>query len=435
MLIYTSHSTPRIEYIFTYFKEKLFVDLEVTSDSEFFKAYKNSKLNYTTERITNEEFFIQPTGLLHQYTIKKQPVDCFEWKQTKAFYKTDDDLGFDIFSASFYLLSRYEEYLEYEPDEYSRYAHWNSLAWKEDFLNKPLIEIWLKKFSELLTHRFTTPNSQLTTFNFIPTYDIDIAWSFKHKGFWRNLVASILKPASIVQRLKVLAEKEKDPFDCYNWLHLFHSKYELKPIYFFLVAKERSKLDKNSSPKKKHLQQLIQRTKQIADIGLHPSVFSNTAKEYLLNEKNTLQQIARSNITKSRHHYLKFFLPHTYRELIGAGITDEYSMGYGTVNGFRASTSNSFLWFDLEKEEITCLRIHPFSFMEANSFYELHQSPTEALTELKQLYAEVKNVNGTFITIFHNQFLGTDKMFIGWKEMYEEFVHFVIPRNEESDEQ
>ncbi len=424
MLIYTPHTTTRIEYIFQYFKEKLFADVEITNDAEYFKAYKNEKLNYSAERICNDEFYIQSTGLLHEHTIKKQTVLCFEWYQTKAFFKTEDDLGFDIFSVTFYFLSRYEEYLEYEPDEYGRYAHWNSLAWKEGFLNKPLVDIWVSKFRNELSNRFPTINCKLSTIKFIPTYDIDIAWSFKHKGFWRNLAASLMKPSTILQRVKVLSGKAKDPFDSFDWLTQFHSINKLKPIFFFLVAKERNELDKNILPNKIELQQLIQQTKQAVEIGLHPSVQSNTVKEFLPSEKNTLQQIIKSSITKSRHHYLKFYLPHTYRGLIAAGITDEYSMGYGTANGFRASTSNSFLWYDLEKEETTSLRIHPFAFMEANSFYELHHPPSQALEELKQLLTEVKNVNGTFITIFHNQFLGTDKMFEGWREMYEEFVMF-----------
>jgi hypothetical protein len=97
-------------------------------------------------------------------------------------------------------------------------------------------------------------------------------------------------------------------------------------------------------------------------------------------------------------------------------------MGYGTVNGFRASTSSSFLWYDLEKEETTALRVHPFAYMEANSFYELHQSPEEALKEMQQLCTAVQKVNGTFITIFHNHMLATEPMFKGWREMYGKFV-------------
>lgn len=422
MLVYTAHITPRIKYILQYCNEKLLIDAELTDNVEYYHSYDEAKLNYSDERMDAAEFYMKPSGLLKQYNICKQYIECFEWKGVKAFFKTEDDLGFDLFSAVFYLIIRYEEYLEHEHDEYGRYAHWNSLAWKEKFLHLPLIDIWMLNFKQHLESKFINLKLQTTNYKFLPTYDIDIAWSFKHKGFWRSVGASLSRPSSITRRLKVLSGKEKDPFDCYDWLQQLHQQYALQPVYFFLVAAENKGYDKNISPKKKALQQLIQSTAKQATIALHPSAQSNTSKELLLSEKNTLQQISSKQISITRHHYILFHLPHSYRELIAAGFTNDHSMGYGTVNGFRASTSHSFLWYDLEQEETTSLRIHPFAYMEANSFYELHHSPAEALEEMKQLVEEVKKVNGTFISIFHNHILGTDEMFKGWREMYEKFV-------------
>jgi len=422
MLVYTPHITPRIVYILQYFNEKLLVDAQLTNDVELYRSSAEAKINYSADRIDAGELFIHPAGLLHQHSIKKQKFECFEWNGVKAFFKTDDDFGFDLFSAVFYLITRHEEYVEHEPDEYGRYAHWNSLAWKEEFLNKPMIDIWMLKFKQVLEMKYPAYNLQLTTYNFLPTFDIDIAWSYRNKGFWRNAASSLNRPSTIPERLNVLFGNKKDPYDSYDWLQQLHQQHAVQPMYFFLVAAENSEYDKNISPRKKALQQLTRHTAKHSIIGLHPSTQSNTNKELLLKEKNRLQLISNKLITATRHHYIQFYLPHSYRELIAAGFTDDYSMGYGTVNGFRASTSNSFLWYDLEKEEATSLRIHPFAYMEANSFYELHQSATEALQEAKQLVEEVKNVNGTFISIFHNHMLGTDKMFKGWREMYEELV-------------
>ena len=129
-----------------------------------------------------------------------------------------------------------------------------------------------------------------------------------------------------------------------------------------------------------------------------------------------------NNITRSRQHYIRFNLPEGYRRLIGAGITDDYSMGYGSINGFRASVASSFYWYDLEKEEQTELRIHPFCFMEANAYYEQKQSIQQTYDELIHYLSVCKDVNGTLISIWHNNFLGTAKEFRGWREMYEQFI-------------
>jgi hypothetical protein len=97
-------------------------------------------------------------------------------------------------------------------------------------------------------------------------------------------------------------------------------------------------------------------------------------------------------------------------------------MGYGSINGFRASVASSFYWFDLEKNETTPLQIFPFCFMDANAFYEQKLSPQKAYEELTHYYNTIKRINGLFVIIWHNHFLGSDKTFAGWKEMYELFM-------------
>jgi hypothetical protein len=111
--------------------------------------------------------------------------------------------------------------------------------------------------------------------------------------------------------------------------------------------------------------------------------------------------------------------------LLAAGITNDYSMGYGSINGFRASIASSYYWYDLKKEEQTGLLIHPFCFMDANSYYEQNFSAEEALEEMVQYYQTIKQVNGTMITIWHNSFLGTCNEFEGWREVYQQFITLV----------
>jgi hypothetical protein len=102
-------------------------------------------------------------------------------------------------------------------------------------------------------------------------------------------------------------------------------------------------------------------------------------------------------------------------------------MGYASTNGFRASVASSFYWYDLSKEEKTTLRSHPFCFMDATCFYHQKKSAEEAYSELMYYYEECKKIQGAFITIFHNNFLGTDPQFEGWQEMYARFISQVQP--------
>ena len=397
------------------------IDYELTIDSDVFNNYTGAKLNYSDSKISADEFYIKNHTLLFDHGIQSQIIDCFTIGNNKAFFEAaDSHFPFDIFAASFYLMSRYEEYLPHEKDMYGRYAYENSLAYREGFLNLPLINFWIKDFAVKLKTKFSTFNFQLSTFNFQPTYDIDIAYSYKHKGLLRNAGGFFKDPSA--ERIQVLAGIINDPFDCYAWLNNLHQQYNLQPIYFFLVAENNGIYDKNILPEKKAMWKLVMQHAKKYTVGLHPSWQSGDDRSLLKKEKQLLEEMSEHVISKSRQHYIRFNLPEVYQSLITTGITNDYSMGYGSINGFRASIASSFFWYDLEKEIQAPLRIHPFCFMDANSYYEQKQNPQQTLAELILYLSVCKEVGGTLISIWHNNFLGTAKEFEGWKDIYEQFI-------------
>jgi len=127
-------------------------------------------------------------------------------------------------------------------------------------------------------------------------------------------------------------------------------------------------------------------------------------------------------ITRSRQHYIRFTLPHTYRSLLAHHIEQDFSMGYGSINGFRASVASSYNWYDLQKDEETRLRLMPFCFMDANSYYEQHNTAAQAMSELLHYYHHIRKVGGLMVTVWHNDFLGANPQKAGWREVYETFL-------------
>lgn len=428
MILFAHIKTPRLGYIGDFIlKEITSLSFRITDDKEIFKIYEGSKINYSSTRITDNECWIKPQGLLRENSIKEQTIACFEWNDSKAFFKTEGDFPFDIFAASFYLLSRYEEYLPHEKDMYGRYAHENSLAFRENFLNIPVINQWLQLLKKVLKQHFPSFTAKDSSFKFQPTYDIDEAFSYKHKGFLRNAggaVKDLLKGnwGKVALRPKVLSNKIQDTYDSYEWMDELHQQYNLKPNYFFLVQEKNGKYDKNILPTSNAMQLLIKQHSEKYLLGVHPSWQSGDEHNLLGKEIKALEEITGKAVTISRQHFIRFILPDTFRRLVEAGIKDDYSMGYGSINGFRASVASPFYWYDLAKEEQTDLLLHPFCYMEANSFYEQKYSSQEALEEMLHYLNEVKKVNGTLITLWHNTFLGTDPFFNGWREVYQQFI-------------
>jgi hypothetical protein len=162
-------------------------------------------------------------------------------------------------------------------------------------------------------------------------------------------------------------------------------------------------------------------------IGIHPSFASNHQLEKIKIEKERLEKISGKKISYSRQHFLKLTFPHTYRNLLAVGITDDFTMGYADAIGFRAGICTPFRWYDLERETETHLTIHPFAVMDGTLNNYLKLSPTLAIEKTKEIINKVKQVNGKFIFIWHNETLSDWKEWKGWKNVYEEIIKAALP--------
>jgi len=432
VLIYTDTISPRLRYIISFFSDCIGIeDFRITSDEEEFLNYSGPRINYSNSKIAEEEIHVVPVALLMETGVREQNITISRWDGLESFFKTNGDLPFDIFAASFYLVTCYEEYLPHQKDMYGRYAHENSIAFREGFLQIPLVNLWFMEFAKLIRQKFPSVQLSQPSFKFLPTYDIDESYAYLHKPGWVNFggqVKDVIKGnfQNLRLRSKVVKGLGQDPYDAFDWMDQLHAEFALEPIYFFLMAEKRSRYDKNILASETSQQELINRLATKYPIGLHPSWQSGDKTELLEKEKKLLEQIISQPVTSSRQHYIRLTLPQTYRQLISAGMLEDYSMGYGSINGFRASIATPFYWYDLEKEEQTSLKVFPFCFMEANSYYEQQFTSDQALEEMFHYYTQVKEVNGTFITIWHNTFLGTASRFDGWRDIYKTFIKRII---------
>lgn len=408
------------------------LDITITNDRNYFTTFNGPSLCYDKELLNAGSFQIIPHGLLWENGIQQREINTEVWNGNKVFFITDGrDFPFDIFSASFYLISRYEEYLPHAKDEYGRFSHRNSLAFNNDFLGIPQVNSWAIELRRLLLQKFPGLIYRRNTFCFVPTYDIDMAWTYRHKGLLRNtagfaksLVKGEWKKAG--GRIDVLTGKRNDPYDVYEWLDALHLKFGLKPFYFFLLASEAKGYDTNIDPGHKAMRDLISYHSMGYHVGIHPSWQSGDRHELLKNEISSLNSITGKEVIHSRFHYIRFRIPEDYRRLIAEGIQNDFSMGYGDINGFRASVSTPYPWYDLERETPTSLTIHPFCWMDANSYYEQHFTPAQAYLELKSFHEIIKRTEGEMNIISHNSFFSDEPEFEGWKKVYEIFLNEVV---------
>ncbi|PCJ81142.1 MAG: hypothetical protein COA57_14490 [Flavobacteriales bacterium] len=437
ILIYTPKVSNRLQYVFRLiFKEILRVEVEFTKNLEEFKLAEGVKISYAQKPV-DEGLYFGAHSLLFEKGIKEQNITCFDWDETKAFFKTpallqergQGEVPFDPFAASFYLVSRYEEYLPHRKDIHGRFPPEEGLAFQNSFLQKPVVNIWAQKIKEIIQKKHSSFQFPVSSFQFIPTIDVDSAFAYKEKGWVRTAGAyarSLIEMnlAEISERTKVLLGQQPDPFDTFDYLIDLQEKYRFKPIYFFLVA-DYGLNDKNVPHTSKKFRSLIKHVGDYADVGTHPSYGSNEKPTKLKTEISRLRNALHKDITKSRQHFLKLNMPQTYRQLLENDITEDYTMGYASELGFRASICTPFNFYDLDLEAETKLKVHPFCLMEATLKYYKNTPPAESMQHFKPVIDAVKTVNGTLYTVWHNEFLSEKNEFKGWKSVFEEIVEYV----------
>ena len=431
LFIYLPAVTPRTEYVFDLvFKNELGINYTITTNKHAFERYGREKLNYSMDP-ADTSFFIRASGLLFKKSIEEINITVDKRDDFVALFPNDAscDMGFDIFAAIFYMVSRYEEYLPFKPDKHGRFKGSNSLAYQNNFLELPVVNIWIQEFKKKLSAKFPLLQFGSRHFKVIVTYDIDVAYAFKGKNSLRQTAGSVkdiltLNFRNLLNRFGSF-RGNKDPWDVYDYLKETLIKNNLRPIFFFLLG-EYSAYNKNISHDHPLMAALIKNIAAYSDIGIHPSYASSVNPGKILIERTRLEEISGRKIVKSRQHYLKFGLPDTFNELIKAGITEDYSMGFADAPGFRAGICTPFYFYDLKHEKPRPLLLYPVTFMEGSFMKYLKKDPSESIRIISRLIDEVKQVNGTFISIWHNHTLSDDNKNKGWREVHDTMIEKLV---------
>jgi hypothetical protein len=433
LLVYVPAFTPRLQYAFQLvLGDTAGIPYRLTSQRDEFLNYSGPRFSYSDMPLA-DELNIVPHKLLFEKGIRQQAVSVFQWQGIPAIFGTSSDhrWPFDVFAASFYLATRYEEYMPHVRDQYDRFEAESSLAFQKNFLTRPLVNIWVKQLKTLLRSLYPQWNITDRQYRFISTLDIDNAWAFRQKGIVRTAGAFArdlfnLDLTSVLYRLQVLSGLKQDPFDTYGLQIELQKKYKFPAIYFVLLGKY-GENDKNISPSNRAFRSLIKFLADYARVGIHPSYGSNRDPMQLKREIQTLSTMLKREVTCSRQHFLILRLPATYRQLISLDITDDYSMGYAHHTGFRASLCTPFYFYDLDQEQTTPLRIHPFAVMDATLKYYMKVMPENAMDYIKPLIDEVKAVGGDFISLWHNESLSEYKQWKGWSHVYIDLIEKACP--------
>lgn len=432
-MIYCNQITPRIEYVFHFMLNVICgFEYKLTTNIDECRFHNGAFINYSDKKVKDHEIHFIPNGLLHEAHIEPKKVEIVQESSGHLVYvnsvKTDHRI-FDPFAAAFFLVSRYEEYLPYKPDKFNRFEAEASVLYKYRIFDKPLINEWAYALREKIINAFPDVKIKRNTFKAEISIDIDQAFAFKYRGTKSNIISFINnliqgRKELLKHQLQTSIYNKADPFDTYDYLINAQELSGLPFIYFINVGKY-SRYDKNLSPGNAKLKSLLKKISTHAEIGLHPSYFSNEQPNKFEEEKMVLESLVEKKITKSRQHYLKLQFPHTYRNLLSAGITNDYSMGYASRPGFRAGTCTPFNWFGLESNCVTDLKIFPISFMDGSLGEDLQMTPAEARKYINSITQIIKQFNGYYLSVWHNHTVNDKFYWRGWKNVFEQSLQLI----------
>jgi hypothetical protein len=424
LVIYAEQSSERLDYVCEFiFNHVLGINYKLTTDTAYFNESKDIRINYSSKNM-GSLMQIYPDSLLDERNItEEKPVAVFE-SGMLYFYKTslEDYFPYDVFSAVFYFISRYEEWQYYEPDNHERFEVKSSILYKNGFHMKPVLDIWILELVKAIRRfypEFTYPEKQ---FKILSTIDVDNLYAFKAKGLFRTLGASIkdiLKGdlKNLKERIQVLRAKRKDPFDIYASVSDFCFEKKIPLVYFFLF-RTGTRYDRTVNPESPVYQTVFKTLKENqALMGLHPSYNAAYEKGRLSHEISDLSQKSGQRVSISRQHYLRFDIRSTPGLLQENGILADFTMGFASSPGFRAGTSHPFYYYDFNKEKKSELLFVPFCVMDgAYTVYEKNDSE-QAYYSIMELAQEIKKVNGIFVSVFHERSF-YDHLYPGFGTLY-----------------
>lgn len=321
----------------------------------------------------------------------------------------------DIIASSFFMLSRWEEFVIKERDIHNRFSAVHSLAHKFNFLHKPIVNEYVELLWQMLQSLDPSLKRIQHAFEIVPTHDVD------HVKLWKSISSTRKRLAHNFITQKKIKEGllnaknmlftffglEKDPFDSFDYIMDTSEKEGIKSRFYFLCG-GKTKYDNNIDIASDSYVNVIDNIRDRGHIiGFHPSYDAPYHPAIWQEEKKALEKASGTTINQGRHHYLRFNTPDTWQLWEENKMEVDSTAGYHDMVGFRCGTCYPYSVFNCVSREKLKLKEMPLIFMEMTAIEYMEMSPQQSLVAAKALFNEVKKYGGKFVFLWHNSSLFT----------------------------
>ncbi|MDR3704911.1 MAG: polysaccharide deacetylase family protein [Paludibacteraceae bacterium] len=345
----------------------------------------------------------------------------------------------DLLASAYFMLTRYEEWIRTDcRDIHGRFPGKESIAYKENFIHRPIVDEYGKLLRKWLREKgvaIDEPEPQIAKIYL--THDVD--QPCLHRT-WRGLAGACRRSlknrnTEFITAIKTfLGDVYSDKLFTFPWIFEHDKDFRQKTaipteaIFFFKSAKIGSEQDNPCYSLVSDDIQLLFRLckKEDSIIGLHNSYLSGKKHSLVLLEKKLLEQYSGQTIRYNRYHYLRSMNPMDMEYLVEANLTDDFTLGYADVAGFRLGTCKAVNWINPATKKISNLHLHPLTIMDvslsAERYMNLNQE--DAFTYATKLIDRVKEHHGELVLLWHNTSLAGEPR-INQKKLYTDLLKYI----------
>jgi len=340
--------------------------------------------------------------------------------------------GIDIFASSFFMLSRWEEYFNKIGDVYGRFPVIKALAYKNKFIERPIVNEYLEMLWNMLTFLSINQNRKERKFELVLTHDVDYLYKMKLiRHVLKTMGGDVLKRKSLKlalsrvnEYIKIKKEKKKDPYDTFDYL-MDKSESIGKKSHFYFMSGGITKKDNHYKIEEAHgiLQKILRRGHIV---GFHGSYSSYNNPVQWRKEKKLLAKFCKYNPKEGRQHFLMFEVPTTWQIWEDNNMKIDSTLTYPDKEGFRCGTGDLFSTFNIKTRKKLNLKEMPLIIMEGTLLDSIYRglSSDEALKIVKYYIDISKKYNSKLTLLWHNSsFIGPQ--FSKWGRIYEIILNYL----------
>ena len=318
----------------------------------------------------------------------------------------------DIFASSFFMLTRWEEYVKNSRDKHNRFSAKDSLAYEFNFLHRPIVNEYIEYLWNMLIELGIEQKREDREYKLIMTHDVD--FPLRYFSF-SKLIDEIKEDLFKYKRYKFALNKlkeyilikfnfRKDVFNTFDYMLTKEREANINSYYFFMGEGTDFRYDDNydiNSPFIKNL--AIKILNYNNTIGIHPSFNTYNNPKQFTKEKQKIEEAFDIKIECGRQHYLRFEVPTTWQIWEDNNMKWDSTLSYADKEGFRCGVCYEFSVFNFLTRKKLKLKEKPLIVMEGSFFrYQSNVSMHEVEEEIYKLINIVKKYRGDFVFLWHN---------------------------------